>query len=132
MNQQIFMNAIRATVLAALAAIPGFSCTYSVSVPAIPAAGGYAYISVNTQANCVWTVSQSSSFMTFANSRSGDGPGAVLVYARPNPGAARSALVNVNAGGAVVVSPPLGTRSAIVATGGAMGPLVARTTAVQY
>ena len=132
MNKQSLMNCIRAAALAALAAIPGLSCTYSVSVPAIPATGGYVYISVGTQAGCLWTVSQNSSFLTFETTRSGDGPGAVLIYARPNSGGARSSLVDVNSGGAVIISPAIPTRSAVVSTGGAMGPLVARTTAVQY
>ncbi len=43
MNNRSWMNWIRRAALAALAAIPGLCCTYSVSVPPIPAAGGVVY-----------------------------------------------------------------------------------------
>jgi hypothetical protein len=90
-------GALETPALAALAAIPGLSCTYSVSVPAIPANGGYVYVTVNTQAGCAWELSRSGSFLGYYSGRTGTGPGTVILYAEPDPGAARSATVGVAA-----------------------------------
>ena len=89
------MNWIRLAAFAALAAIPGLSCTYSASVPAIPSGGGYVYVSVNTQPGCSWMVSESSSFLSYYSARSGVGPGTAILYAQPDRGPARTTLVRI-------------------------------------
>lgn len=126
MNKQSLMNSLRAAALAALAAIPGLSCTYSVSVPAIPATGGYVYVSVNTQPGCGWELSRSGSFLSYYSGRTGAGPGTVILYAAPDNGAARSATVGVSAPAG---SCGLGSRSCVV---GYSPYYSATTTAVQY
>ena len=132
MNKQSLMNCIRTCALMALAAIPGLSCTYSVSVPAIPATGGYVYVSVNTQAGCQWMVSQSSGFLGYYGSRTGVGPGAAYFYAQPDRGAARSAVVHLLQsvqGGCDVL---IGGRSGSTCSEAYFTRVVATTTAVQY
>ena len=75
MNKQLLMNCIRTAVLAAVAAIPGLSCTYSVSVPAIPASGGVVFVSVNTQPGCKWQVTRTGLFLNYYSGWAGTGPG---------------------------------------------------------
>jgi hypothetical protein len=89
------MNWIRVAAVAALAAIPGMSCTYTASIAPIPASGGLVYVSVNTQAGCTWMVSESSAFLSYYSARSGVGPGTTILYAQPDRGAARSTLVRI-------------------------------------
>ena len=126
MNRQSLVNCIRTAALAALAAIPGLSCSFSVSVPAIPASGGYVYVSVNTQPGCAWELSRTGSFLSYYSGRIGSGPGTVILYAQPDYGNARTATVGVSAPSS---SCGLGTRSCVVN----FSPYYASaTTAVQY
>jgi hypothetical protein len=124
MNKQSWMNVIRTAALAAMAAIPGMCCSYSVSVPAIGASGGAAPVYVNTQQGCPWQVTHSAGWMSNYGSQLGTGPGVVYVYAAPDYGASRSTVVRV------VVTPSGGG-----SIGGRSGPptyVAATTTAVQY
>jgi hypothetical protein len=124
MNKQTLMNLIRTAALAALAAIPGMCCSYSVSVPAIPASGGVMPVYVSTQAGCPWQVTHSAGWMSNYGGQAGAGPGVVYVYASPDYSAARSVPVHV-----VVTNAGSGT------IGGRSGPtsyIAATTTAVQY
>ncbi len=65
MNKQSLMNMIRTAALAALAAIPGMCCSYSVSVPAIGSGGGVVPVYVNTQPGCAWQISHASNFLSY-------------------------------------------------------------------
>ena len=93
--KSLTMNSIRLAVFAAVAAIPGMCCTYSASVPAIPASGGYVYVSVTTQPGCSWMVSEGSAFLSYYSARTGVGSGTAILYAQPDRGPARSALVRI-------------------------------------
>ena len=95
MNKQTLMNLVRTAALAAMAAIPGMCCSYSVSVPAIGAGGGVVPVYVNTQAGCSWEISAGGNFLSYYGSRTGSGSGVVYLYATPDSKAARSATVNV-------------------------------------
>jgi hypothetical protein len=123
MNQQFFMNLIRTAALAAMAAIPGMCCSYSVSVPAIGQGGGVVPVYVNTQPGCPWQVTHTVGWMSNYGSPTGAGPGAAYVYVAPDYGAARTTLVRVVvAGGGGGIGGRSGPTSWIAAT----------TTAVQY
>jgi hypothetical protein len=130
MKQQTLMNLLRTAALAALAAIPGLSCTYSVSVPAIPASGGYVYATVSTQAGCAWMV-DTSGFLSYY-SRSGVGTGAAIFYAQPDRGAARSVSVRVLESVQQGCQVSLGGRSSTGCNPAYFTKVVAITTAVQY
>src|SRR5262249_7387269 len=95
MIKQALMNMIRTAALAALAAIPGMCCSYSVSVPAIGAGGGVVPVYVSTQAGCSWQVTHSAGWMSNYGQQTGSGPGLVYVYVAPDYGAARSTVVHV-------------------------------------
>ena len=95
MNKQSLMNMIRTAALAAMAAIPGMCCSYSASMPTIPAAGGPVAIYINTQAGCAWEISNESGFLSYYGGRQSSGPGYVYVYAAADHGAARTARVDV-------------------------------------
>jgi len=124
MFSQTLKNMIRTATLAALAAIPGMCCSYSVSVPAIGAAGGVAPVYVSTQPGCSWQVTHSAGWMSNYGSQSGAGPGVVYVYCTRDTGAARSSAVHVIVN---QVSTTIGGRSS---SGGSY--IAATTTAVQY
>ena len=127
MNKQSLMNMIRTAALAAMAAIPGMCCSYSVSVPAIPASGGVFPVYVNTQAGCQWEVVHTAGYFSNYSGWTGYGPGVAYLYAQPDYGAARSSTIGVNE-----TIPPnpscIGGRSGC--GGGVMR--VANATAVQY
>ena len=130
MNKQTLMNSIRIAALAALAAIPGLSCTYSVSVPAIPASGGYVYVSVNTQPGCAWMV-DTSGFLSYY-SRSGVSAGTAILYAQPDRGAARSVAVRVLQSVQEGCTDSLGGRNSSGCNPAYFTRTAATTTAVQY
>ena len=132
MNKQSLMNCIRTAALAALAAIPGISCTYSVSVPAIPASGGYVYVSVNTQSGCQWMIDAVSGFLSYYSARTGIGPGTAIVYAQPDRGAARSAVVRVLQSVQSGCDQVIGGRSGGGCVPAYFSKVVASATAVQY
>jgi hypothetical protein len=122
-NQQALMNCLRTAALAAFAAIPGLSCTYSVSVPAIPASGGLVYVSVDTQRGCGWTV-ETGGFLSYYSARSGAGPGTAILLAQPDRGATRSTRVSVLYSGNGVLAEDF--------QAGDRGRIVAWTMAIQY
>jgi len=124
MNQQTFTHWIRTAAVAALTAIPGMCCSYSASVPAIGAGGGVVPVYVNTQPGCPWQVTHSAGWMSNYGSQFGSGPGAVYVYASPDPGAARSTVVHV------VVTQTTTTIGGRSSSGASY--IAASTTAVQY
>ena len=128
MTKQFLKNSMRAAALAVIAAIPGFSCSYSVSVPAIPASGGYVYVTVNTQPGCAWEVGHNATFLTYYSSRTATGSATVILYASPDYGGARTATVGVF--GPSTACTGLGTRSCVVS--GYSSYYAATTTAVQY
>ena len=123
MNKQSFMNLIRTAALAAMAAIPGMCCSYSVSVPTIGAGGGVVPVYVNTQPGCSWQVTHAAAWMSNYGGQTGSGPGVAYAYVSADYGAARSTAVHVlvSNGGNVI-----GGRS------GAPSTIAATTTAVQY
>jgi hypothetical protein len=123
MNNQSFMNLIRTAALAAMAAVPGMCCTYSVSVPAIPAGGGVIPVYVSTQGACTWQVTHAAGWMSSYGSQSGRGAGAVYVYVAPDYGAARTTPVRLLVSGTECA---LGSRNCVMSYVGAS------TTAVQY
>lgn len=127
MNKQSLMNLIRTAALAAMAAIPGMCCSYSVSVPAIGAGGGVVPVTVSTQPGCSWEISHTSAFLSYYGSRTGTGSGVAYLYANPDNGAARSATVNVLQ--AYSYACGLGTRNVQYCTGYSTAN---STTAVQY
>ena len=96
MNKQSLMNLIRTAALAAMAAIPGMCCSYSVSVPAIGAGGGLVPVYVTTQAGCAWEISAGGAFLSYYGSRTGSGSGVAYLNAAVDRGAARSATVSVD------------------------------------
>jgi hypothetical protein len=124
MNKQSLMNMIRTATLAALAAIPGMCCSYSVSVPTIGSGGGVVPVYVNTQGGCTWQVTHTAGWMSNYTGQTGSGPGVVYVYVAPDYGAARSSVMHVLATGSSGCG--LGSRSCITNT------IAASTTAVQY
>ena len=95
MNRTFFMNMIRTAAMAAISAIPGMCCNYSVSVPAIGASGGVVAVYVNTSPGCSWQISHTGSFLSYYGGRTGSGPGVAYMYAAPDYGATRSAAVYV-------------------------------------
>jgi hypothetical protein len=95
MNRQSLMNMLRTAALAAMAAIPGMCCSYSVSVPAIGAGGGPVPVYVTTQPGCAWQISHAGSFFSYYGSRTGSGSGVAYLYATADRGAARTAPVYV-------------------------------------
>ena len=125
MNKQTLMNMIRSAALAAMAAIPGMCCSYSVSMPAIGSGGGVVAVAVNTSANCAWDLTHSQTWLSAYGSQHGVGPGYVYLYASAYGGrTARTQPIHVT-----VTSPcnSIGTRSTCVGT-----VIAASTTAVQY
>jgi hypothetical protein len=115
MNKQSLMNLIRTAALAAMAAIPGMCCSYSVSVPTIGAGGGVVPVYVSTQAGCAWEISAGGNFLSYYGGRTGTGPGVAYLYAAPDSKAARSATVNVLQ--PYTYACGLGTRSTVLCTG---------------
>jgi hypothetical protein len=95
MNRQSLMNLIRTAALAAMAAIPGMCCSYSVSVQTnpIPASGGPVQIYVSTQPGCQWELSHGGTFLSYYGGRTGTGSGYAYLYATANYGATRTAPV---------------------------------------
>jgi hypothetical protein len=127
MNKQTLMNLIRTAALAAMAAIPGMCCSYSVSVPAIGAGGGPVPVYVTTQPGCSWEISHASAFLSYYGGRTGTGSGVAYLYATADRGAARSAPVYALQ--PYSYSCGLGGRSIQLCTG---YTTAAGTTAVQY
>lgn len=125
MNKPL-MNMICAAALAAMAAIPGMCCTYSVSVPAIGAGGGVIAVAVATQAECSWSLTHTQAWMSAYGAQSGVGSGYVYLYVSPDRGAERSQAIHVTA--LIPGNCNIGTRSGCL-SGNAV---VATTTAVQY
>jgi hypothetical protein len=123
MHKHFLTNLIRTAALAAMAAIPGMCCSYSVSVPAIGAGGGVVPVYVSTQYGCSWQVTHSAGWMSNYGSQTGSGPGVVYVNVAPDYGAARSTVVHVLVNSSSNV---IGGRS------GAPSTIAASTTAVQY
>jgi hypothetical protein len=123
MNKQGMMKLIRTAALAAMAAIPGMCCTFSISVPAIGSGGGVVPVYVSTQAGCPWQVTHSAGWMSNYGGSTGYGPGVIYVYVAPDYGAARSTPVHI------VVTPNTGT---IGGRSGSQPYVAASATAVQY
>ena len=126
MNKQSLMNLIRTAALAAMAAIPGMCCSYSLSVPAIPASGGVIPVYVNTQPGCSWQVTHTAAWLSSYGGQTGRGPGVVYVYAAADRGAQRTDQVHV------VTSSSSGGAGAIGGRSGPTSYVAATTTAVQY
>src|SRR5262249_53525007 len=73
------------------------TCTYAIS-PAtlnINSTSATATIAVTTGANCSWTASTTSSFITILSGAAGTGPGSVFIAVPDNPGAARTGTVTI-------------------------------------
>jgi len=95
MNKQSMMNMIRTAALAAMAAIPGMCCNYSVSVPTIGAGGGVVPVYVTTQPGCSWQIEHASTFLSYYGARTGSGSGVAYLVATADRGAARSSVIYV-------------------------------------
>jgi hypothetical protein len=129
MIEHSLLNWIRAVTIAALAVVPGLSCSYSISVPAIPASGGLVYASVETQRGCPWTI-ETGGFLGIYSPRTGAGPGTAVLVAEPDRGAPRSTRVSLlNPGHGIVVAD---SQTGSLSGAGSFGEVVAWTTAIQY
>ena len=80
------------------------SCTYDVDSPiSVPREGGLAYIGVDTQGDCIWSVSESISWISVLSGLAYQGDGTVELSVTANTGAPRSATMTV-AGKTVTVN----------------------------
>jgi hypothetical protein len=98
MSKRSMTNLIRTAALAAMAAIPGMCCNYSVwinSTSPIPASGGVVQVYVSTLPGCSWQISYTGTFLSYYCGRAGTGSGFAYLYAVADGGAARSATVYV-------------------------------------
>ena len=73
------------------------ACGFDLRPPAaaVPALGGVASVSVVAPAGCAWTARSDAPWLRIASGASGDGAGTVQYIVAANPGAARSATLEI-------------------------------------